>query len=431
MLVIRTLRMQMRLLLLLAFGLMINGTLVAQAPQDTLTINLQQAEKMFIDSNYILLAQHYNVDAQKALIEQAKVWQNPTLNTDFMIGSNGKLFNYGKDASGNYTGQYYVQLQQLILTAKKRGKQIALANTNAKLSELQLQDIMRNLRYQLHQDYYNIQQQLALLAIYNNQAVQLDKLVKGMQAQFNAGNIAKKDFVRVQALVVSLQQDIVELNKSISDNEADLKTLLQVTNANTFIKPSETLTASGVQLPESLEALTNTALQHNPYYLLQQSQVVYQQQNLTYQKALQTPDITLGPNFDRNSSVAPNYIGLGISIPIPVFNKNKGNIKSTEATIKQQQAITQSAETELRNNVANAYRKLILCIKQNNATQADFYTSYTDIYNKMLESYQQRQINLLEFLDFFNDYTDSQQKLMQQQLNLQLAKEELNYHTNH
>lgn len=397
---------------------------------DTLTISLQQAEKKFVDSNYLLLAQHYNVDAQKALIEQAKVWQNPTLNTDFMVGANGKFLNYGRDANGDYTGQYYIQLQQLILTAKKRGKQIALATTNTKLSELQLKDVMRNLRYQLHQDYYNIQQQLALLAIYNNQALQLDKLLKGMQSQLATGNVAKKDVVRVQALVVSLQQDIVELNKSIADNEADLKTLLQVTNANIFIKPSEKLGTSSVQLPESLEALTTTALQHNPYYLLQQSQIVYQQQNLTYQKALQTPDITVGPNFDRNSNFAPNYIGLGISVPLPVFNKNKGNIKSAEANIKQQQAITQSAETELRNNVANAYKKLVLSINQNNATQTDFYASYTAIYNKMVESYQQRQINLLEFLDFFNDYTDSQQKLLQQQLNLLLAKEELNYHTN-
>ncbi len=421
--------MRLKLLLVFGFGLIISSNLCAQAQQDTLTLNLQQAEKTFIDSNFVLLAQHYNVDAQKALIEQAKVWQNPTLNTDFMIGANGKYFKYGTDVNGNYNGQYYIQLQQLILTAKKRGKQIALATTNAKLSELQLQDVLRNLRYQLHQDYYNIQQQVALLAIYNNQALQLNKLLKGMQAQLNAGNIAIKDFVRIQALTVSLQQDIVEATKSLADNEADLKTLLQITKPNIFIKPSDALNTT-IQLPESVEALTNIALQNNPYYLLQQSQTVYQQQNLTYQKALQTPDITLGPNFDRNSNFAPNYIGLGVSLPIPVFNKNKGNIKAAEANIKQQQAITQSAETELRNNVSNAYKKLMLYINQNTTTQSDFYTSYTTIYNNMLESYQQRQINLLEFLDFFNDYTDSRQKLLQQQLNLQLAKEELNYHIN-
>ena len=185
-----------------------------------------------------------------------------------------------------------------------------------------------------------------------------------------------------------------------------------------------------VAMPDNLESLVNSALKSNPNYLLQQWQTTYQQQNLSYQKALQTPDITLGPNFDRNSNFAPNYVGLGVSLPLPVFNKNKGNIKSAQANIKQQETLTQNAETELRNNISNAYRKLLLSIELNNSSQKAFYQDYATIYNNMLQSYKDRQINLLEFLDFFNDYTDSQKKLLDQQLNLQLAKEELQYHVN-
>jgi cobalt-zinc-cadmium efflux system outer membrane protein len=161
--------------------------------------------------------------------------------------------------------------------------------------------------------------------------------------------------------------------------------------------------------------------------LLQQTQTLYQQQNLTYQKALRAPDITLGPNFDRNSNFAPNYIGMGISLPLPVLNKNQGNIKSAEFNIKQQQAITENATTGLINNVNASYKKLLLTIEQNNSTQADFYSKYEGIYNNMLQSYRDRQISLLEFLDFFNDYTSSRQRFLQQQLDLQLAKEELQY----
>ena len=234
--------------------------------------------------------------------------------------------------------------------------------------------------------------------------------------------------MRIQALVISLQQDRTELFKSLAENESDLKTLLQIRDANIFIKPKDDLKADAT-IPDNLESLINTALRNNPNYLLQQSQTVYQQQTLSYQKALQTPDITLSPNFDRNSNFAPNYIGLGVSVPLPIFNKNKGNIKSVEANIKQQQALTQNAETELRNNVSNSYQKLVLSLELNNKTQKDFYSNYTTIYNNMLDSYKQRQINLLEFLDFYNDYTDSQKKLLDQQLNLQLASAELEYYT--
>lgn len=399
------------------------------AGADTLSMSLQSMEKRFLDSNLVLLAGHYNVDAQKALIEQARRWDNPVLNTDQVMAANGKFFPYGKNPDGSFSGQYYIQIQQLIKTAGKRNKLVNLASTNARLSELQLQDVLRNLRYQLHTDYYTLIQQLANRSIYKAQIAQLNTLLSGMNAQLSAGNIAQKDYLRIQALVISLDQDLTILDQSIADIQADLKTILQV-RENAFIKPAEPAFSENqsAKLAETA-ILFETAKKNNPYYLLQQTQTVFQQQNVAYQKALRTPDLTLGPNFDRNSSFAPNYVGLGISLPLPVFNKNQGNIKSAEYSVKQQQSIMAGAETELKNNISNAYSKWLLSLNQQNATQKAFYAKYDAMYRNIVSSYQQRQINLLEFLDFFNDYMQSQQKLLQQQLTLQLAKEELNYHT--
>ena len=50
--------------------------------QDTLRVNLFQAEKSFLDSNLQLLAQRYNIDANKALVIQARLWPNP----NFSVG---------------------------------------------------------------------------------------------------------------------------------------------------------------------------------------------------------------------------------------------------------------------------------------------------------------------------------------------------------
>jgi cobalt-zinc-cadmium efflux system outer membrane protein len=58
--------------------------------------------------------------------------------------------------------------------------------------------------------------------------------------------------------------------------------------------------------------------------------------------------------------------------------------------------------------------------------QQDFYKEYKDLYNHIATSYQQRQIGLIEFIDYFDAYKDIRQKQLQQELNLQLAKEELN-----
>jgi cobalt-zinc-cadmium efflux system outer membrane protein len=247
-----------------------------------------------------------------------------------------------------------------------------------------------------------------------------------MQLQFAAGNIAQKDLLRMQALVISLEQDRADLDKSMADTQAELRTLLQV-NGAVFIVPDDSGSVADMQVTVDPAMVFETAKKYNPSYLLQQAQVVLQQQNLLYQKALRIPDITVGPNFDRNSSYTPNYVGIGISLPLPVFNKNQGNIRSAGYSIKQQQSVTANAEAELKNAILAACEQLSLTRKQNGSSQQSFVTQYQTMYGNIVQSYRERQINLLEFLDFFNGYTASQQRLLQQQLNLQLAKEQLNY----
>lgn len=394
--------------------------------QDTVHYTISEIEQQFLQKNLVLLAAQYNVDANKALIEQAKVWDNPVLITDQNIYANNKFFEHGKNISGQPTGQFFVQIQQLIKTAGKRGKLIDLATTNTKIAELQLNDVLRNLRYTLHNDYYTLVQQLSIRTIYTNQLHQLQVLLNAMAGQLQMGNIAQKDYLRIQALVITLQQDMVELEKNISNTQTELKTLLQLDD-KAFVKPTDISASDNSNMNWSINALMDTAKQHNASYQLQQMQIIYQQQNLMYQKALAAPDITVGTEFDQNSNYAPNYWGLSISLPLPLFNQNQGNIKSASLNIKQQQTIAQQTETTLKNNISNTYKKLMLTLQQNNQTQKDFYTKYQLLFNNVVQSYQQRQISLLEFLDFFDDYKDVQLRLLQQQLNAQLAKEELNY----
>ena len=50
--------------------------------QDTLSISLQDAEKIFLQNNLSILAAKYNIDANLALVTQARAWDNPVISTD-------------------------------------------------------------------------------------------------------------------------------------------------------------------------------------------------------------------------------------------------------------------------------------------------------------------------------------------------------------
>src|SRR6185312_5172746 len=114
-------------------------------PADTLKITIAESEKMFLQNNLSILAARYNVDANRALIRQAKFWDNPIISTDQNVyDKQGGFF-----AHNATNGQVYVQVMQLIKTAGKRNKLAQLAMDNATISTAQFDDLIRTLRYTL------------------------------------------------------------------------------------------------------------------------------------------------------------------------------------------------------------------------------------------------------------------------------------------
>jgi hypothetical protein len=89
--------------------------LSAQTP---VTLSLSQADSLFISKNLFVLAKKYNVDAQKALIEQARLLDNPSLYVEQNIynSNNKRYFDMSKD------GEYVFQIQQILYASAKVGR---------------------------------------------------------------------------------------------------------------------------------------------------------------------------------------------------------------------------------------------------------------------------------------------------------------------
>ena len=392
--------------------------------QQTLYITLQGAEKIFLQNNLSLLAAKYNIDANRALIRQAKLWDNPVLSTDQNIyDAQGGFFKHN-----NNSGQVYIQVMQLVRTAGKRNKLARLAEDNTAISAEQFDDIVRTLRYTLLSDLFEIEHQLKLKRVYDAEIDQLQKLVKGMDIQLQAGNISVKDNMRVKALLFSLQNELVNIEAAIIPVQSEIKLLLK-NNDSVFIKPSFNYYLPDLiktELP-SRQQLIQTALENRPDAKIAKTQLDYQTHNLIYQKALAKPDISIGTEFDQHSSYAPDYVGLAVSFPLNILNKNQGNIASAQFNIKQQQVVLDAQNAKIVNDVSTAFDKIKFYQQVNNLQQLDFSQQYDKLFQNMLNSYQQRQISLLEFIDFTDAYKDSKLKLLDQHTALIRSLIELNY----
>ena len=115
----RFLKINIYLLGISLFTFLPGHVLAQKNNADTLHLTVTNAEEIFLKKNLVLLANQYNVDINKALLLQAKVWDNPVLNTDQNL-YDGKFFRH-TTTNGIQYGQIYLQVQQLIRTSKKLG----------------------------------------------------------------------------------------------------------------------------------------------------------------------------------------------------------------------------------------------------------------------------------------------------------------------
>ncbi len=422
--------MQKAFIQLLGILLCLCHSIKAQTPADTLRLPLPEAEKIFLQKNLSLLAAKYNIDVNKALIEQARLWDNPILSTDQNIydgiKGDGKFFAHEANR-----GTFYIQVTQLLRTAGKRTKLAQLATDNTTLAKEQFDDVMRSLRYTLRGDLLEINHQLKMKKVYDVEIIELQHLITGMDAELKAGNIALKDNMRLKALLFNLQNELVNIESSIIPVESELKLLLQSTDSS-FIAPALTYKfgeLTTVPIP-TLDSLVTTAMQNRPDAKIAQTALEFQKNNLIYQKALASPDVTVGSEYDQRSSYNPNYVGLAISLPINIFNRNQGNIKSAQYSIQQQEVQSSLQYSKIQNEVNTTFTKFKYLQQVNNLQQLDFSQKYDGLFQSILKSYQARQISLLEFIDFIDAYKDTKLKLLEQHNNLIKSIEDINYTTN-
>lgn len=394
---------------------------------DTLHITVQEAEKRFLDSNLALLIGKTNIDVQKALEIQAKVFDNPNISYTHNL-YNPNTHHFFSVNSNNGEGELSAQLTQLIRIAGKRKNQIALAKYNTQLTEYQYYDLLRTLKYQLRTDLANIDLYMQNAETYAQQINVMQPLLDATSFQVEKGNMSEKELVRLQNNMLSLRSSERSNYESLLDAENDLKQLLKYYK-NEFIIPT---------LPDAPDVATairnisidslNTIAKAERYDIkVAKLGVDMGNTYLKLQRSLGVPDPSVFVEYDRFGSSYNNYLGLGLSIDLPIFNHNQGNIKSAKASIKSAQYTADNAYLNLNNDVETALLKILNITEMQKGFDQKYNKSFSKVSQGMLDLFKERKISLLEFLDFFDSYGDSKRNLNQLNSDYRQGVYELNY----
>lgn len=415
-----------RLALLVGLGFLVVSAARAQAPTpaDTLHLTLPEAEQRFVQNNLELLAQRYNITVQQALAVQARLIDNPTLLLDQNIILQAV---HRKEVDGSQQpNQVAFQVQQLFALAGRRRAAGRVQEQGAIVETYNLEDLVRNLRYQLRTTFYDIYYRQQTLRVYDTEIPQLRRTVDLYQGQYEKGNIALKEVIRLKAFLFTLETERVGLVTDQANAQADLHILLR-DSVSTVYQP----VADGRRIRNLSPAayaepqLTDSALVRRADLLASRANVQRQNLNLRLQRAVATPDLAVGYNYDRFGSYFDNYQSVTLGLNVPIFNRNQGNIQAAKAQIAQAQAQAQQRQLVVRREVHEAYQVLLRQDELYQHTNRDT-TPFSTLIDNIEKSYTKRLISIVEYLDFYEAYKNNVLQLNALRTNRMRAFENVN-----
>jgi cobalt-zinc-cadmium efflux system outer membrane protein len=392
----------------------VSSAVLAQPVMDTLRLPLPAAEKMFLDSNLQLLAQRYNVDANQALVIQAKLWPNPNFQVGHTLYS-GALRQFFPTGINDETT---LGLSQLILLAGKRNKQIKLAQANVQLSQYQFFDLLRTLKYTLRTDFFQIYYLRTSAKVYDTEIKALQKISDAFAQQEGKGYISEKEVVRIKAQLYSFVSEYNDLINQINDTESELRPIVD-SNAMAALDPSK----------YALTTLIDSAYHNRTDLQIARANTHINQLQYNYQKALAWPDLTLSLGYDEAGSFLTSYYGIGASIDLPFFNRNQGNIKNAKILIASTQATEKSTQATVDENITRAVQKAFDEERLIKSFDPKFFGDFERLMGQVLLNYQKRNISILDFLDFYDSYKQNIIQVNTIQFNRISAFEDINYYT--
>jgi cobalt-zinc-cadmium efflux system outer membrane protein len=409
-----------RFLLLIFFCF---GTRIASASSgdlsDSVRMTLQQAEQQFLSKNY-------NVEASRALIIQARLWNNPNLSVSQGVynPNTGKYFETSASE-----GEESAEFQQLILLAGKRKKQIRIAQTGYLIAEDQLYDLLNTLKFTLRSDFYNMYYQQLSARVYDEQISALKDVVIAFGQQQANGYIAETEVVRIKAQLYSLQSEYNDLVNQINDVESEFRLL--IAEPGVYIMPEADSARIAALNPRVylLQTLLDSAMMHRTDLKIGRDSLLLNQQNYSYQKALAVPDMTLGVGYDKNGSYIHNFNSLSLSFDLPFFNRNQGNIRYARNLIDFSDMQLKSTVQAAADQVSRSLEKAIAADSLYHSVDPRFSGEFDRLAREVLINYRKRNISILDFLDFYDSYKENILQINTILYNRLNTMEQINYVT--
>jgi cobalt-zinc-cadmium efflux system outer membrane protein len=291
--------------------------------------DLRQTVEFSLQNNGDLKALHEEKGIREAGKIKAGLYPNPVLELD---GTTGEL------TGSRFENTLSIGVSQEFLTAGKRGKRLQAAAKEIESFDRQVDNSGRLLIEEVKTTFYNFllagkkvelaQRSIAL----NSQFLDITK------QRFDAGDVPELELNLARVEVARSEERKAEAERELFPAKARLLLLMGIPQDETA-RFSGSL--EGKPFVKTLEELKGLALEKRPDLKALEAEKTKGDAEASLALAERIPNITVGIGYQRENSAVEvageeiksrdNLIGMKLSIPIPLFDRNQAGIREAKA----------------------------------------------------------------------------------------------------
>lgn len=374
-------------------------------------LTLDQATKEAIDQNLTITAERYNLEIAEARMITAGLRPNPVLtisadHNDWLGTGYGPKNNAGPP-------EYAARVDYLFERGRKRDQRLAVAAQDRRVAEFGFREAMRQLIFKVQSAFVDILLAKEQLALSQDSLRALNDIVQVNTARVRAGDLAAVELTRSRLAALQFQTAVQQNQLRLQQAKTQLQALLGRAKLEDSFDVSGDFRRDAIA--KNLDQVRTGALDQRPDLSQLKSAEARSLADVKLQLAQRKVDVTLGTEVRRQDgsplySSTGNSIGVFMSVPLQVFNRNQGEILRAQREAAQAATRVKATESAIKAEVKGAWeqyqssKELLDKIESTMLSEAKEVRQVTDY------SYRRGEATFIEFLDAqraFNDVMES------------------------
>ncbi len=390
-------------------------------------LSLDQAIDLLTRNNLDLQAKAVEIGQARADILTASLRANPVFYADAQLVPYGQ---YTRNRPGGQT-QYDVNISYPLDVSGKRKARTASAMQATKVIESQYQDAVRQTIDNLYTAYVDALEARRTIAFAEAGVEGLNKALKATEDLYRRGEKKLSDVASYRIKQRQGQQQLDDSRGAYMKAKRVLGVLLNIPPDQTdSLELNGTLKFPKINLPP-LQVLVDEAINTRPDVTSYKIGVLRAQADVRLALANRFQDIyvlyqpyTLQDNTPFGLK-SPTSWALGVTVPLPIYNRNQGNIERSKLNVGQTRTELASEIRQTIQDVSNAEKEYTLAQMAVDRLETDILPD-----SKILRSEAERlypaELPELEYLSAIQNYNETARSYLQAVVRLRRAMLDLN-----